>query len=144
MAQRCKQELRPATLPGRGSGGLPWRAFTLIELLLVIAIIAILAALLLPALATAGQGQAHCCLTISSSRLSFQMYTAITTASWRRIIPVQAGRLLGARGHESSHDSTNKTLIRQGKFFPYASQVACIGAPPILPAPGGPGSAAIR
>jgi prepilin-type N-terminal cleavage/methylation domain-containing protein len=136
MAQRCKAGVpRPATLPGRVvRGGLCLgRAFTLIELLLVIAIIAILAALLLPALATVqARGKRVACLdNLKQSALSFQMYTADNDGKLAQNYPlvqtVADSWVLG--NMKVTGDSTNKTLIRQGKFFPYASQVALYRCP---------------
>jgi prepilin-type N-terminal cleavage/methylation domain-containing protein len=136
MAPRCKARVsQPATRPGRqGRGGLcPRRAFTLVELLLVIAIIAILAALLLPALAAAqAKGKRVACLeNLKQSALSFQMYTADNDGKLAQNYPlVQTGTDSWVLGDmKVSADSTNKTLIRQGKFYPYASQVALYRCP---------------
>lgn len=131
MAQPSQARVpQPATLPGREGreGYCPGRAFTLLELLLVIAIIAILAALLVPALAAAqARGKRVACLdNLKQSALSFQMYTADNDGKLAQNYPlVQAGTDSWVLGDmKLSGDSTNKTLIRQGKFYPYASQVA--------------------
>jgi len=102
-------------------------------LLLVIAIIAILAALLLPALATAqAKGKRTACLNnLKQSALSFQMYTADNDGKLAQNYPLQEASsnswVLGDM--KVSSDSTNQTLIRQGKLFPYASQVALYRCP---------------
>jgi type II secretory pathway pseudopilin PulG len=103
------------------------------ELLLVLAVIAILVALLMPALAAAqAKGKRVACLeNLKQSALSFQMYTADNDGKLAQNFP------LGPAGSNSwvlgdmkvSGDSTNKTLIRQGKFFPYASQVTLYRCP---------------
>jgi len=136
MAQRCKAGVpRPATLQGRVvRGGLcPGGGFTLVELLLVIAIIAVLAALLLPALATVqARGKRVACLdNLKQSALSFQMYTADNDGKLAQNYPlVQTGTDSWVLGDmKVTGDSTNKTLIRQGKFYPYASQVALYRCP---------------
>ena len=136
MAQPSKPRVpQPAALPGRkGRGGhCPGGAFTLIELLLVIAIIAILAALLLPALATVqARGKRVACLdNLKQSALSFQMYTADNDGKLAQNYPLlQTGTDSWVLGDmKVTGDSTNKTLIRQGKFFPYASQVALYRCP---------------
>jgi prepilin-type processing-associated H-X9-DG protein len=105
----------------------------LVELLLVVGVIAILAALLMPALAAAqAKGKRSACLdNLKQSALSFQMYTADNDGKLAQNYP------LGPAGSNSwvlgdmkvSGDSTNKTLIRRGKFFPYASQVTLYRCP---------------
>jgi len=109
------------------------RGFTLIELLLVIAIIAILAALLMPALTTAeAKGKRTACLNnLKQCALSFQMYSADNDGKLTQNYPLREAEgnswVLGDMKVLS--DSTNLTLIRQGKLFPYASQVALYRCP---------------
>ncbi len=108
-------------------------AFSLIELLVVIAIIGILAALLLPALATVqAKGKRAVCLdNLKQSALSFQMYTADNDGKLAQNVPLpdpsSDAWVLG--NMTIRRDATNTTLIRQGKFFPYASQVALYRCP---------------
>jgi type II secretory pathway pseudopilin PulG len=102
-------------------------------LLLVLAVIAILAALLMPALA-ASQAKAKrvaCLDNLKQSALSFQMYTADNDGKLAQNYPLgQSGSNAWVLGDmKVSGDSTNKTLIRQGKFFPYASQVTLYRCP---------------
>src|ERR1022692_178396 len=108
-------------------------AFTLMELLLVIAVIAILAALLMPALAAAqAKSRRTACLdNLKQSALSFQMYTADNDGKLAQNYPlVPAGTNSWVLGDmKVSGDSTNKTLIRHGKLFPYASQVTLYRCP---------------
>lgn len=101
------------------------RAFTLIELLMVIAIIAILAALLLPALSSAkSQSQrASCASNFAQVGLASQMYTADNEGRIVENLPYGKGSNIWMLGNmKISADSTNQTLVRQGKLFPYASQ----------------------
>ncbi len=126
---------RPATQAGwQGQGGCcPRRAFTLVELLFVIAIIAVLAALLIPALAAAQarSRRAACLDNLKQSILSFRMYTADNDGKLADNYPLAGpgsnSWVLGDM--KVSSDSTNQTLIRQGKFFPYASQVTLYRCP---------------
>jgi prepilin-type N-terminal cleavage/methylation domain-containing protein/prepilin-type processing-associated H-X9-DG protein len=109
------------------------RGFTLIELLIVIAIIAMLAALLLPALSGAknkGKGIA-CTNNLKQLLLSAQMYTADSDGRLAENYPLGKGDsniwMLG--NMKIPADATNQTIIRQGKLFPYATQVAVYHCP---------------
>jgi prepilin-type N-terminal cleavage/methylation domain-containing protein len=136
MFMRATVRIRlPTTLPGCAGkdGRCPRQGFTLIELLLVISIIAILAALLMPALAIAqAKGKRTACLNnLKQCVLSFQMYSADNDGKLAPNYPLKQGDsnswVLGDMKVPS--DSTNLTFIRQGKLFPYASQVALYRCP---------------
>jgi type II secretory pathway pseudopilin PulG len=102
-------------------------------LLFVIAIIAILAALLMPALATAqSKGKRTACLSnLKQSALSFQMYSADNDGKLAQNYPLAESRgncwVLGDM--KVSGDATNMAIIRQGKLFPYANQVTLYRCP---------------
>jgi prepilin-type N-terminal cleavage/methylation domain-containing protein len=125
----------PVTLPGcEGGGGVcPGNAFTLIELLLVIAIIAMLAALLMPALATAKfKGRQTACLNnLRQLALSSQMYGADNDGKLAQNSPLaKAGGNCWVLGDmKVSADASNAAIIRQGKLFPYANQAALYRCP---------------
>src|ERR1035441_3363537 len=130
MAQLIKARVpQPATLPGcRGRGACgSGQGVTLIELLLGIAIISILAALLMPALATAeSKGKRTACLSnLKQSALSAQMYSADNDGKLAQNYPMsEPGSNCWVLGNmKVSGDATNTALIRQGKLFPYANQV---------------------
>jgi len=119
------------------AGASPARTgFTLIELLIVIAIIASLVALLLPALATA-KANGHrtaCANNLKQLAFSAQMYAADNEGQLAENLPEPSPA--GPATHtwvlgnmKISSDSTNQAFIRQGKFFPYATQVASFRCP---------------
>ena len=134
-------------LNSQGKDQQPWRlvdprsfqcAFTLIELLLVIAIIALLAALLVPALSPAKvKGQQTVCLNnLHQLALCALMYPADNGGKLVANAPV-SGFGVGGQGTNSwvlgnmklPADSTNSAFLRQGLFFPYASQLAVYRCP---------------
>jgi len=107
-------------------------AFTLIEILVVLAIISILAALLLPALSSAkAKGrQVGCVNNLKQLGLGFQMYAADNEGRLPENTPAGRGNNPWVLGNlKNAAEATNQTLIRQSKLFPYASHVACYRCP---------------
>ena len=105
-------------------GGKPqFRAFTLVELLVVIAIIAILAALLLPALAKAKQRAqtAGCQNNLKQLQLSYRMYGDDNHDYLppNEAIPnLDVSWVLG-----NAHTDVTTTNVQNGLIFPYNHQV---------------------
>lgn len=106
--------------------------FTLIELLAVIAMIALLTGLLLPALSSTKQrGQRVSCLSnLKQLALCAQLYAADNTGRLVENLPLTVSSNVWVTGNmKGNADSTNEYFIRQGRFFPYASQVGVYRCP---------------
>jgi prepilin-type N-terminal cleavage/methylation domain-containing protein len=103
-------------------------AFTLIEILIVIAIIAILAALLLPALATAkSKGQRISCMNnLRQLGVACQVYTADNDGrlveNWPYALQPNLETNCWMHGNmRLPSEAANQPLLRTGKLFPYAN-----------------------
>jgi prepilin-type N-terminal cleavage/methylation domain-containing protein/prepilin-type processing-associated H-X9-DG protein len=113
-----------------------WRGFTLIELLVVIAVIAILAALLLPVLATAKQRvyQTSCLNNLRQLQIGWLLYAH----EQNDLLPLNVE---GETDADASWSTTNSwvvgdvmvsadlSLIREGSIFPYVNDTQVYHCP---------------
>jgi prepilin-type N-terminal cleavage/methylation domain-containing protein len=113
-------------------------AFTLVELLVVVAIIGLLAAMLLPALsrAKAGAKQASCLGNLRQLEAAFQMYAAdnggylVQNVSYVPDFNPAFGTKSWVYGNmKNQSEATNASLIKIGELFPYAPQPAAYHCP---------------
>jgi prepilin-type N-terminal cleavage/methylation domain-containing protein/prepilin-type processing-associated H-X9-DG protein len=132
MPQSVPKTTSAGALGGHLDAFGPRGGFTLIELLMVIAIIAILAAMLLPALSSAkAKGQQVACLNnFKQLALGFSLYAADNDGKLPENTPSFKGTNTWVVGNlKVASESTNQLLIRQGKLFPYASSVQTYRCP---------------
>ena len=107
----------------------------MIELLVTIAIIAILAGLLLPALSTAKAKarQSSCLNHLRQLLLGWQMYasdnngTLVENQPSTNATPTGNSWVLG--NLKLSQNTTNESFVRQGKLFPYLTQTGVYRCP---------------
>jgi len=106
--------------------------FTLVELLVAIAIVTILAALLMPALgiARARARQISCRSNLRQLAACLPMYAADNGGKLAENYPEGASENAWVRGNMARRqDMTNQALIAQGKLFPYAAHAGLYRCP---------------
>ncbi len=106
-------------------------AFSLIELLVVVAIVCILAALLFPGLASAKlKGKQTACVSnLKQLGVAFNLYCADNDGRLPENLPGNATNSWVMGDMRDPMQATNDMFIRQGKLFPYASQTSLYHCP---------------
>ncbi len=133
MQQHCQNPNRRKV--ARAAGGRPPArsgAFTLIEVLVVIAIITVLAALMLPALDKAKtRGHQIACLNhLKQLAVCWHLYAADHHGRLVENLPATHGTNSWVTGNlKLAAEATNLALLKHGKLFPYASQTAIYRCP---------------
>lgn len=115
-------------VPGGQRSGL---GFTLIELLVVVAIIAILAALLLPASnAAKNKGKTISCLgQLKQFAVATQMYSGDNNGFLVANLDATETNSWAGGNMKVDSQATNTALLRQGKLFPYFGRVELFHCP---------------
>ena len=139
LARVDHQKNRPVAAPAEGNSAPARRAFTLVELLVVIGIIAILASLALPPLARAkARGQSTYCLNnLRQFGLAMQLYAGDHEDTLPYNMGAQGTRQTVAAGQylnwvnnvmswELDADNTNTALLTTGGLGPYFSGVSSV------------------
>jgi len=140
----ARNRTRPAAAAvphSRSSACLTRGAFTLVELLLVVVVIAILAALLLPVLSRAQSKakQAFCVNNLKQLALCTQMYAADNDGKLVEN-PESVPTFGGNPGNESTNawvlgnmkralEATNESFVRRGQLFAYARSPSLFHCP---------------
>lgn len=120
------------SLPGRRPCAGVCGAFTLIELLAVVGIIALLAGLLLPALtSTKTKAKRTACLNhLRQLTLGWQMYASDNHGLLVENLPKPANANSWVTGDfKNSTEATNSAVLRAGKLFSYVNHVAVFHCP---------------
>jgi prepilin-type N-terminal cleavage/methylation domain-containing protein/prepilin-type processing-associated H-X9-DG protein len=113
-------------------------ALTLVELLVVVAIMALLAAMLLPALsgAKANTKQVACASNLRQLEIAFQSYAADNGGYLTQNVPLAedlnetVGTNAWVYGNmKSENDATNALLVQMGEQFPYTPQAGAYHCP---------------
>ncbi|HWH71622.1 MAG TPA: type II secretion system protein [Candidatus Sulfotelmatobacter sp.] len=107
------------------------RGFTLLELLAVIATIAILAALLLPVLskAKAKAQRTHCLSNLRQLGFAWVLYYGDNNGALAESYPVNNPEVWVQGDMTKASEATNADLLRQGKLYPYQQNVATYRCP---------------
>jgi prepilin-type N-terminal cleavage/methylation domain-containing protein/prepilin-type processing-associated H-X9-DG protein len=126
---------RPSTARFRGNGRIEPAGFTLIELLLVVAVIAILAAMLMPTLSSAKKKakQSNCVSNLRQLELGAQLYTQDNNGRLLDNLPLTqypASTNCWVLGNmKEPSEAINSSLLKRGTLFPYAGQAGLYHCP---------------
>jgi len=115
------------------------RALTLVELLVVVAIIALLAAMLLPVLSSAKANTrlAACASNLRQLEIAFQCYAADNGGYLTQNVPLAAELESAPAGTNAwvygnmkeTNEATDAVLVKNGEVFPYTPQTGAYRCP---------------